>query len=149
MEDKNNILQEEEELLERITKERNMKDPKTKVTFRKLDIGDYDRGYYEVLGNLTVVGDVTKETFEQQFKLIKKLPETYKIIVGIDESKDKVVCNGSLILERKFIRNCSTYGHIEDIVVHKDYGRQNIGQDLLNTLSDIGKINKCYKLILD
>ncbi|CAI2382072.1 unnamed protein product [Moneuplotes crassus] len=143
-------LEQEAQALKHLTEKRNRGAPKTKITFRKLDIGDFDRGYYELLANLTVTGDVTRERFEEQFNFISPATShTYKIIVGIDDEKDKVVCNGTLILEKKFARNCATCGHIEDIVVHPDYGKQGIGGDLLTALSEMGKINNCYKLILD
>ena len=96
------------------------------------------------------MGDVTKERFEEQFNFINpKSSNTYKIIVGVDEEKDIIVCNGTLVIERKFIRNCAACGHIEDIDVHPDYRKQGMGGVLMNILAEIGKVNNCYKLILD
>jgi glucosamine-phosphate N-acetyltransferase len=43
--------------------------------------------------------------------------DTYKIIVIVDVAKQRVIASGSLIIERKFIRQLGTAGHIEDIVV--------------------------------
>ena len=56
---------------------------------------------------------------------------------------------GSLILERKFIRNLGLCGHIEDIVISKEYGGKNLGKRIIETLKQIGQANGCYKLILD
>jgi glucosamine-phosphate N-acetyltransferase len=74
--------------------------------FRPLLRDDYDRGILDVLGQLTVVGDVTKVSFEERFDwLFPKHNDTYFIIVIVDRAKDKVVGSATLILERKFLRS--------------------------------------------
>jgi glucosamine-phosphate N-acetyltransferase len=63
----------------------------------------------DVLGQLTVVGDVTKESFEQRYDwLFPKHSDTYFIIVIVDRAKDKVVGSATLMLERKFLRSTGT-----------------------------------------
>ena len=69
-------------------------------------------------------------------------------IVAIDTSCDRLVAIGTLFIEKKFYRGCAKLGHVEDIVVNKDYGKKGIGQDVVALLAKIGKANQCYKLTL-
>jgi glucosamine-phosphate N-acetyltransferase len=60
-----------------------------------------------------------------------------------------VVCAGTLLIEPKMIHNYSKAGHIEDIVVHKDYRRRGFGKQLIEFLTNKAKEEGCYKVILD
>ena len=63
----------------------------------------------EVLGQLTVVGNVTKTSFQERFDwLFPKHSDTYFIIVIVDRVKEKVVGSATLMLERKFLRSTGT-----------------------------------------
>ena len=91
-----------------------------KFIFRRLEKKDYDKGFYGVLGQLTKVGEVPREQFDKQFDFIfPRLAEMYKIIIIEERSTGKLVGSGSVIFERKFIRNTGLCAHIEDIVVDK------------------------------
>ena len=53
-------------------------------------------------------------------------------------------------MEQKFIHECATVGHIEDIVVVKGYRGKNLGLKLIEALISLAKSNNnCYKVILD
>ena len=148
--DESDLLEKEQQLIKDFNEERAQGDHKTKLTYRKLEIGDYDLGYYDVLSNLTETGDVSKEQFEKRFNIIDpQHSSTYKIIVGVDQDNGNIVVNGTLVVEKKFIRGCSQCGHIEDIVVHKDYGKQGIGKEVVDLLKKMARINLCYKTTLD
>jgi hypothetical protein len=63
----------------------------------------------EVLGQLTVVGTVTKDSFESRFDwLFPNHSDTYFIIVIIDNSCDRIIGSATLMLERKFLRSTGT-----------------------------------------
>jgi glucosamine-phosphate N-acetyltransferase len=67
-----------------------------------------------------------------------------------DQSTNVIIASGSLVQERKFIRNQGYCGHIEDIVVHKTYRRQNLGFIIVDGLTKLAFQNKdMYKVILD
>ena len=71
----------ENTLLKEFTEERNIKYPKLQLTFRKLQYEDFDKGFFETLSWLTVIGDVSKEGFIERFrKLGLADSNTYKII---------------------------------------------------------------------
>jgi len=54
-----------------------------------------------------------------------------------------------LIIELKFIHNCGTVGHIEDVSVHPDHQKKGIATQLINTAIKKAKDCKCYKIILN
>ena len=62
---------------------------------------------------------------------------------------DKIVGTVTLLIEDKIIHDGSKVGHIEDVVVHSDYRRLNIGKLLINHCVNIAKEKGCYKVILD
>mmetsp|Transcript_16514 Transcript_16514/g.28052 ORF Transcript_16514/g.28052 Transcript_16514/m.28052 type:complete len:101 (-) Transcript_16514:147-449(-) len=73
----------------------------------------------------------------------------YKIVVIVDKATKKIIGSGSLIIEKKFIRNAGICGHIEDIVINESHRGQKLGLRIIKVLTDIGWANNCYKVILD
>ncbi len=65
---------------------------------------------------------------------MRKNNEHYFVVVVEDETNRKIVGMGTLFLERKFIRDCGIAGHIEDIVVLKEYRGNDVGK-VYNTIS--------------
>jgi len=114
---------------------------------RLLAINDYDKGYLNLLSQLTLVGEISKENFE---KNLNKLPECHKLFV-IEYTKNQsiIVSIGTLIIETKFIHNCSKVGHIEDIVVDKNWRGRGLGKMMINYLSKLSNEFGCYKCILN
>ena len=53
------------------------------------------------------------------------------------------------LIERKFIHENGLVGHIEDIVVHKEYRKMNFGLFIIEQLTYLGQVNGCYKILLD
>jgi len=113
-------------------------------------VSDYDLGFFETLAFLTKVGEVTKQDFENQFHQMFPLrSDVYKIVVVFDVAKQRVVGSGSLVLEKKFIRQLGTAGHIEDIVISEGYRGKHLGLRMIELLKKIATENACYKVILD
>lgn len=112
----------------------------------KLNKSDYHRGFLQLLEQLTTVGadSITHEQFSAQFDIMTT--DTYVIR---DISSDKIVAVGSLFIERKFIHNLSSVGHIEDIVVDKDYRGLGLGKSIVDHLVSVAKKHECYKVILN
>ena len=65
-------------------------------------------------------------------------------IVGLHN--DQIIAYGSIVIENK-IRGESA-GHIEDIVVDKNFRGENIGVKLIEELVKIGHGKKCYRITL-
>ena len=53
--------------------------------------------------------------------MFPRLEQDYYILVIEDLASKRVIGAGSLIIERKFIRDLGLCGHIEDIVVDATY----------------------------
>ena len=62
---------------------------------------------------------------------------------------NKVTACGSIFIEKKFIHNLGSVGHIEDIVVNKNHRKKGLGKMIINKLTEYAKEQKCYKVILD
>jgi len=107
-------------------------------------ISEIKNEYLKLLGELTVVSDLSDEIF---FENLKQINETGKIIVGIENNK--IISSGTIIIEPKIIRGGKSVGHIEDIVVLEEMRGKGIAQKLLKQLINIGYETKCYKVILD
>lgn len=73
---------------------------------RALKTGDYDRGYLELLSQLTEVGKITKEQFLNRFYQMKACGD-YFVTVIVDKRYNKIIGSATLVLERKFIRGCA------------------------------------------
>ena len=59
---------------------------------------------------------------------------------------EKIIAYGCIIIENKISGDIS--GHIEDIVVDKNFRNKNIGINLINQLIKIGESKKCYRITL-
>ena len=77
---------------------------------------------------------------------IKQNPN-HRIHVAIDDNK--VVGTTTLLIEQKFIHQGGLVGHIEDVVIRKDYEGTGIGIKLVLSLLEYAKKKQCYKTILD
>lgn len=120
---------------------------------RPLKLSDYQNGYIELLRQLTVVGTVYKENFEDRFqfmKLCNEAQEHYVIVVIEDMATKQVVGASSLQLELKFIHECSIRGRLEDVVIHDQYRGKQIGKLIVRIIVGLAKETyNCYKLSLD
>ena len=93
------------------------------VLVRQLEAADFDKGFLELLGQLTTVGNVGREQFLARVIDIRAGPE-YVFVV---EEKGKIIASGTLLVERKFARGCGLCGHIEDIVVDSSQRGKGMG----------------------
>ncbi|OQV16598.1 putative glucosamine 6-phosphate N-acetyltransferase [Hypsibius exemplaris] len=123
--------------------------PGENLTMRSLRRGDFDRGYTELLSQLAVVGNVTREVFQSRFDSMARCPNTYFTIVLEDTVAKKVVGAVTLVVEQKFIHTAALRGRVEDVVTHRDRRGQNLGKLLLDTATILGRHLGCYKLSLE
>jgi glucosamine-phosphate N-acetyltransferase len=117
----------------------------TNITFRLLQRDDCLKGYIDLLGQLTKVTQ-DNDSFQKQFD---SLNGDYIIIIAEDSKKGAIIGTGTLLIEKKFIRNFSAVGHIEDIVVDSNLRRCGVGLTIVQTLAELSKRLGCYKSILD
>ncbi|XP_059157522.1 glucosamine 6-phosphate N-acetyltransferase-like [Physella acuta] len=123
--------------------------PGENFIIRPLCISDYDKGYLNLLKELTIVGDLTKEQFISQFNRMKSCADTYYITVIEDVVKGQIIGTATLVVERKFIHHASARARVEDVVVNNDYRGQQIGKILVDLLVCLSEMLGCYKVSLE
>ena len=112
------------------------------LNFRRLEKGDYDKNYLELLRQLTAVGDISQENYEKAF-------DKMGAEVWVVEFEGKIIASVSLLLEQKIIHECGIVGHLEDVVVDSDYRKYGLGKFIIERIIKIAKERGCYKLIGD
>ncbi|KAK0182160.1 hypothetical protein PV327_000324 [Microctonus hyperodae] len=115
---------------------------------RPLRSTDYDKGFIQLLGQLTEVGSIAKEQFLNTFYKMKMAGSYYVVIVE-DLDTGKVIGSSTLVVEQKFIHNCALSGRLEDVVVNSSYRGKQLGKLLVSTIAQLARRLQCYKLMLD
>ena len=116
------------------------------IIIREIEEDDLEKGFLETLDFLRNTGDLDKNKANEILKKIKQNPN-HIIHVAIDNKK--IVGSTTLLIEQKFIHDGGLVGHIEDVVVRKNYSRKGIGIKLATSLLERAKEKNCYKTILD
>jgi glucosamine-phosphate N-acetyltransferase len=112
------------------------------LNFRRLEKGDFQKNYLELLKQLTTVGDISKEKYETTF-------DKMGAEVWVIEFEGKIIASVSLLLEQKIIHECGIVGHLEDVVVDRDYRKYGLGKFIIEKIIKIARERGCYKLIGD
>ncbi|XP_017846945.1 probable glucosamine 6-phosphate N-acetyltransferase isoform X2 [Drosophila busckii] len=115
---------------------------------RPLKDTDYDRGFLQLLSQLTAVGNVTRTQFLTRFSQMKASGD-YFVTVIEDTRKNEIIGAASLVLERKFIHNCAMRARLEDVVVNDTYRGKQLGKLIVVTVSLLAEHLGCYKMTLD
>ena len=118
----------------------------SEIEIREIEEDDLEKGFLETLDFLRNTSDLDKNKAKEILKKIKQNPN-HIIYVAIDNKK--IVGSTTLLIEQKFIHSGGLVGHIEDVVVRKDYEGKGIGMKLVISLLDVAKQRRCYKTILN
>ncbi len=116
------------------------------ITIRELQKEDLWNGFLTTLDSLRQASNIEKNTADKIFEKIENNPD-HIIVVGLIDGK--VVGASTLLLESKFIHDGGIVGHIEDVVVDKNYQGKKIGEKIIRYLLEVAKNKGCYKTILD
>ena len=116
------------------------------IIIRKLQKEDLWNGFLHTLDSLRQASNTDKKIITKTFEKINSNPDQLIIVVLIG---GKVVGATTLLIETKFIHNGGKVGHIEDVVVDKEYQKRKIGEKMINYLLRYAKKQGCYKTILD
>ncbi|XP_015597895.1 probable glucosamine 6-phosphate N-acetyltransferase [Cephus cinctus] len=143
----NNLLEEldlfSKNLLDRLSDSKD-----NDLIIRPLSVKDYNKGFIQLLGQLTEVGNISHEQFLNTFRKMKMAGDYYIVVVE-DMNTGKVIGSSTLVVEQKFIHNCALRGKLEDVVVSNEYRGRQLGKLLVNTISKLARNLRCYKLSLD
>ena len=113
---------------------------------RELRKEDLWNGFLTTLDSLRQASDIDRNKAEEIFEKINSNPDH---IVAIAELDGKIVGSTTLLIEPKFIHKGGLVGHIEDVVVDKNFQGQRIGEKIIKYLLEFAKNRGCYKTILD
>ena len=118
----------------------------SETIIREIEENDLEKGFLESLDFLRKASDIDKNKAKEILKKIKQNPN-HIIHVAIDNKK--IVGSTTLFIEQKFIHDGGLVGHIEDVVVRKDYEGKGIGIKLIMSMLERAKEKNCYKTILE
>ena len=113
---------------------------------RELEENDFKRGFFNVLDTLRETSNITEDKTLEIFKNIKSNP---KHIIIVAEINGKIVGSTTLLIEPKFIHQGGIVGHIEDVVVSKEFQGKKIGKKIIKYVLELAKNHGCYKTILN
>ena len=115
-------------------------------SIRRVDDSDITNDYIKLLGQLTEINGLDKT---RTFDFLRSLGKNHAVFVVEDYDMNKLVASGTILIEDKLIHDNGKVGHIEDIVVDKDYRGYGLGKKMIDYLSNYAKTEGCYKCILD
>ena len=118
----------------------------SEIKISEIEEGDLEKGFLETLDFLRNASGLDKNKAKEILKKIKQNPNH---IIHVATDDKKIVGSTTLFIEQKFIHDGGLVGHIEDVVVRKDYEGQGIGMKMVISLLDVAKQRKCYKTILN
>ena len=118
----------------------------SELIIRKIIESDLENGFLESLDNLRQTSNLEQNSVRN---ILKKILENENHIIHVAELNGKIVGSTTLLIEQKFIHEGGFVGHIEDVVVNKEFEGRGIGMKLVLSLLDIAKEKKCYKTILN
>ena len=116
---------------------------------RSLCLEDYDCGFLELLGQLTSVGNISREQWEARFQAMKSCVNTYYVVVVEDVKLARVIGAATLVVEKKFIHSCGLVGRLEDVVVSDEYRGRQLGKLVVSITSLLATKLGCYKITLN
>ena len=113
---------------------------------RKIIESDLENGFLESLDNLRLATNLEHNSAKS---ILKEILENENHIIHVAELDGKIVGSTTLLIEQKFIHEGGFVGHIEDVVVKKEFEGKGIGMKLVLSLLDVANEKKCYKTILN
>ena len=116
------------------------------IKIREIIESDLDNGFLESLDNLRKASNIDRKF---AMNILKKIISNPNHIIHVAEIDGKVVGSTTLLIEQKLIHNGGLGGHIEDVVVSKEFEGKGIGMKLVISLLEKAKEMNCYKTILD
>ncbi len=115
-------------------------------TIRELRKDDLWNGFLTTLDSLRQTSDIDRSKAEKIFEKINSNPDHIIVVAELD---GKIVGTSTLLIEPKFIHEGGLVGHIEDVVIDKNFQGQKIGKKIITYLFEFAKDRGCYKTILD
>ena len=103
------------------------------IIIRKISESDLENGFLESLDNLKHASDLGQTTAKN---ILNKILNDENHIIHVAEYDGKIVGSTTLLIEQKFIHQGGFVGHIEDVVVKKEFEKFNSSTDDLLKKAD-------------
>ncbi|CAH2094663.1 unnamed protein product [Euphydryas editha] len=118
------------------------------MVVRPLQRDDYNKGFLQLLSQLTSTGNISRKQFDERFTQMKNAGGYYVTVIE-DKRISQIIGAATLTIEQKFIHNCSVRGRLEDVVVNDTYRGKQLGKLIVVTVSLLAQELGCYKMSLD
>jgi len=118
----------------------------SEIEIREIEEDDLEKEFLDTLDFLRKASDIDKN---DPTEILKKIKQNPNHIIHVAVDGNKIVGSTTLLVEQKFIHDGGLVGHIEDVVVRKEYEGRGIGIKLVMSMLERAKEKNCYKTILD
>ena len=95
----------------------------SELIIREIIESDLENGFLESLDNLRQSSNLEQNSARN---ILKKISENEDHVIHVAEVDGKIVGSTTLLIEQKFIHEGGIVGHIEDVVVKKEFEGQGI-----------------------
>ena len=116
------------------------------LIIRELEKEDFKKGFLQTMDTLRESSNISED---KALEIFRNIQLNQKHIIIVAEINGRIVGATTLLIEPKFIHQGGIVGHIEDVVVDKEFQGQKIGEKIIKYVLGIAKNNDCYKTILD
>ena len=116
------------------------------LIIRELEKEDFKKGFLQTMDTLRESSNISED---KALEIFRNIQLNQKHIIIVAEINGRIVGATTLLIEPKFIHQGGIVGHIEDVVVDKEFQGQKIGEKIVKYVLGIAKNNDCYKTILD
>ena len=113
------------------------------MLIRQLKKSDFEEYVALVDGFRSIGTNVSKGQFEEVYNNIFKNSIIYVVILN-----NEIIGSATLVIEHKFIHGLAKYGHIEDVIIKKEYRRGGYGRCLIKHIVGYCRTNSFYKITL-
>lgn len=114
------------------------------IHFNNIKDLPYSTIYFKLLSQLTECPIINSERYKT---IIQNIPDNHHIFVyQIDNIPIGII---TILIEQKLIHDGKCVGHIEDVVIDKNYNNKGIGSLMINNTISFAKENNCYKILLN
>jgi glucosamine-phosphate N-acetyltransferase len=118
----------------------------SEIIVRKITESDLDKGFLESLDSLRKTSTIDRKKAK---KILQKINQNPDHVIFVATQNDQIIGSTTLLIEQKFIHDGGKVGHIEDVVVSKEFQSKGVGAIIIQTVLEYAKNQGCYKTILD
>jgi glucosamine-phosphate N-acetyltransferase len=117
---------------------------------KNLECNDLYKSYITLLSQLSYcTTSIKKKEWNDFFQDLQNNKHHFIFVIE-DHEKKQIIASITLLIENKVLRNFGKVGHIEDLVVDKNYRKLGLAQKLIEYCISISKTKyHCYKVILN